>query len=355
MILRRIQDGEFPPHFLYGAAKLGKYGVGVAWHMSRLGLPRWRMMLRNSWRILRCREPFDAIYATHYRGIEPIVMLRALGLYRKPVIVWHHQPVVTPEQRWREALGRIFYRGFDRMIFFSRQLIATSLRSPKARPERVVEGHWGGCLEFYDRIAAQARAEGSPHGFISTGKELRDMPTLVEAFGRTGEPLKLVSARQVGSIDYEKVFAGLDVKPNISVDLTGQLTPFDTARLVARAACVVICCQKSKYTVGLTTLVEALALGKPIITTRNETFPIDVEKEHCGISVPYGDVDAWEKAIRYMASHPAEAARMGMNSRRLALEAYNDEDCAREMAALIRQVVAAHGAAPRRRQAQGKE
>jgi len=339
MILRRMHDGEFPPHFLYGAAKLSGYGVRVVWHSSRLGLPRWRMMIRNSWKILTCREHFDAIYATHYRGIEPIVMLRALGLYRKPIIVWHHQPVITPRQRWREWLGRLFYRGFDRMIFFSRQLIETSLKSPKARRERVMEGHWGGCLRFYDRVKSQALSQGQPHGFVSSGKELRDMPTLVSAFNLTGEPLEIIVARQAGDIDYEKVFASLELAPNIKLDFCDHLAPYEIGLRVARAACVVICCQKSKYTVGLTTLVEALALGKPIIATRNETFPIDIEREHCGITVPYGDSDAWAEAIRYMTDHPDEAARMGMNARRIATEAYNDEACARQVAELIKEVV----------------
>lgn len=333
-----MQDGEFPPHFLYGAAKLGREGIGVVWHESRLGLPRWRMMLRNTWRILRCREHFDAIYATHYRGIEPLVMLRALGLYRKPIIVWHHQPVVTPRQWWREALGRLFYRGFDRMIFFSQALVETSLQSPKARPDRVVEGHWGACLDFYDRVRRQAVQQGEAHGFVSTGKELRDMPTLVHAFNLAGQPLEIIVARRAGDVDYEQVFSRLSLKPNIHLEFCDHLAPYEISLRVAQAACVVICCQKSKYTVGLTTLVEALALGKPIITTRNATFPFDVEKEHCGIAVDYSDVEGWQRAIDYVATHPDEAARMGMNARRLALDTYNDEACARQVAQLIRDV-----------------
>lgn len=338
-ILLRMQDGEFPPHFLYGAAKLGREGIGVVWHESRVGLPRWRMMLRNTWRILRCREKFDAIYATHYRGIEPIVLLRALGLYRKPIIVWHHQPVITPRQWWREQLGRLFYRGFDRMIFFSKALVETSLQSPKARPERVIEGHWGADLDFYDRVKAQSADGGSPIGFVSSGKELRDMPSLVEAFNRTGQELEIIVARRAGDVDYEKVFSRLQLKPNVRVNFCDHLAPYEISLRVAQARCVVICCQKSKYTVGLTTLVEALALGKPIITTRNATFPFDVEAEHCGIAVGYGDVEGWQKAIEFIANNPIEATRMGMNSRRLALERYNDEACARQVAEIIRQAI----------------
>ena len=77
-----MEKGEFPAHFLYGATGLPANGIEVVWHRSRLGLPRWRMMLRNAWLILTSREHFDAVYATHYRGLELIVLLRALRLFR---------------------------------------------------------------------------------------------------------------------------------------------------------------------------------------------------------------------------------------------------------------------------------
>ena len=107
--LRRMRDGEFPSHFLYGACHLGESGIGVVYHRSPArGMSRLRTALLTAWRVLTCRERFDAVYATHYRGLELIVLLRALGLYPKPVVIWHHQPVVRPAEHWREWLGRLF-------------------------------------------------------------------------------------------------------------------------------------------------------------------------------------------------------------------------------------------------------
>lgn len=338
-ILERMKVGEFPPHFLYGATKLPDEGIGVVYHEYCQPMSRWRMMLRNTWRILTCRQHFDAIYATHYRGIEPIIMLRALGLYRKPIVVWHHQPIVTPRQWWREWLGRVFYRGFDRMIFFSRQLIETSLQSRKARRDRMIEGHWGADIAFYDRVLSQVEPSDKPFLFISTGKELRDMPTLVEAFGRTQQHLEIIIARHAGTIDYEAMFRQLQLKPNIHLNFCDGLKPYEISLRVAEAQCVVICCQPSKYTVGLTTLVEALALGKPIITTRNQTFPVDVDREHCGISVPYSDPQAWTEAISYIATHPTEAKQMGIRGRQIALTRYNDQICSKQVADVIKHVL----------------
>ena len=337
-ILRRMGEGEFPPHYLYGASKLPQHGIGVVWHKARLGLPRWRMMLRNAWLVLTCREHYDAVYATHYRGLELIVLLRALGLFRKPVVIWHHQPVITSPSLWREWLGRLFYRGFDRMFFFSQKLIDDSLRAGKASHSRMVLGHWGADLAFYDRVV-QAAAGTVRDGFVSTGKEMRDMPTLVSAFNATGADLDIYVARQTGDVSYERVLGGLPLHRNIRLKYVDRLIPYELSLIVARAGCVAICCQETKYTVGLTTVVEAMAMGLPMICSDNPQIPVDINAERCGIAVPYGDVEAWKRAIDYMQAHPDEAAAMGRRGRRLAETTYNDTRCAAEVAAVLRDAV----------------
>lgn len=63
------------------------------------------------------------------------------------------------------------------------------------------------------------------------------------------------------------------------------------------------------YTVGLTTLVEAFALGIPVICSRNPNFEMDIDKEEIGITVAYDDVEGWINAIHRIADHPEEAQK----------------------------------------------
>ena len=333
MILKKLEKGEFPPHFLYGANKLKDHGIDVVWHKSKLGLPRWKMMLRNAWQIITCREDFDAVYATHYRGIEIIVLLRALGLFHKPIVIWHHQPIITPKSLWRELLGRLFYRGFDHMFFFSQKLIYDSLKSKKARKERMHLGHWG--MDVHERQEEQTKPKNKEFTFISSGKEMRDIPTLIEAFNRTGAQLDVFINRQNGDINYEEILRKLTIKENIRIHFPDKLAPYEISKSVIQSDCVVICCQETNYTVGLTTVVEAMSLGKPIICSRNPQIPIDFDKEGCGISVPYYDVDGWTKAIDYMVAHPQEAEEMGKRGKQLAITTYNDKHCAEEVAEVL--------------------
>ena len=334
-IMREWGEGRFPGHYLYGATQLGDHGIDVVFHRYRpLLLSRWRLILYNTWQILTCREHFDAIYATHYRGIEIIIFLRAIGLFRRPIVIWHHQPMVTAANRLRRSVSRLFYRGIDHMFFFSEKLIGDSLASPNARPERMHLGHWGPDIDFFKRLQREHPA-GRRCGFISTGKERRDMPTLVKAFNDTGAPLS-VYLPESNDISYRRLFDRLDVKDNIQVNFVSGMIPYELSQKVNRASCVVICCKETKYTVGLTTIVEALGLGLPVICSRNPQFPIDVDKEGCGISVPYYDVEGWRQAIAYIMEHPDEAARMGRRAREIAETRYNDTICAREAAEVLR-------------------
>ena len=365
--LRRMAEGEFPSHFLYGACHLADNGIDVVYHRSpKHELSRLKTALYTAWRVLTCRERYDALYATHYKGLELVVLLRALGLFRKPIIVWHHQPIVKSKSRLRELLGRFFYKGFDRLIFFSQKLVDDSLKAPKADPRKLVVGHWGADLAFYDKIKAELKAEqispshpndsqlstlnsqlspshpnNTSPSFIATGKEQRDQPTLIEAFNRTGRHLILyIGINPNPNVPNPNLEAVERCEPadNIDVVKICGLLPYEIAREVAKADCVVICCHRTRYTAGLTTVVEALALGLPVICSRNPQIPVDFDRLGCGISVEYGDVEGWQRAVEYIATHPDEARLMGERGRALAEQMFNDERCAKEVAEWIKQL-----------------
>ncbi len=337
MILRRHAAGEFPAHFLYGALKFKDHGIDVIWHKSRLGLNRLQMMIRNTWRILTCGQKYDALYATHYRGIEPIVFLRALKLYRKPIVLWHHQPIM-PSRSWVKSL---FYKGFDELFFFSQTLINKSITANKFPANHMHLGHWG--MDPVEESVPPATCH-LPLRFISTGKEMRDVKTLIEAFNETGAELELFINKRNGDINYEEIISGLELKPNIHLDYGTSLAPYEISQRVAQADVVCICCQETKYTVGLTTLVEALALGKPVIASRNITYPIDIQAEGIGYLCDYGDSRAWARVIRDImdaraithAGAHATLSTMGQRAKSLAQTTYNDTICATEVATILK-------------------
>ena len=330
------QAGKLPAHLLYGACHLKDEGIGVIFHsIGHQVRRRFSLSLDTAWRVLRHYHEYDAIYATTFRGLEIIVFLRALGLFRKPIICWHHQPIVKAKSKLREAIARVFYHGFDELIFFSQAIIDQSLKSVKAPVGHMHIVHWGPDLAFYDKIQQEAKTSNH-EGFISTGKERRDMPTLVEAFRQTNAPLDIYICRQSNGINYEQLLGSLAKGENTHIHYIQGNKIREMAECVSNSLCAVICCQETNYTVGLTTVVEALALGIPMICSRNPQMPMDIEHEGCGLTVPYGDVNAWVRAIQYIMAHPDEAQQMGLRGRAIAENKYNETICAHEIATILR-------------------
>lgn len=328
----------FPTHFVYGATHLADYGIDVVVPRYRFCGSRLLHMVETAWQVLFARRRFDAVYAPKsYFGLEIVIFLRALRLYRGRIVVWHHRPVITPPRRLRNALGRLFYRGIDHFVFFSEKIMRESIATGKVPPERAHIGHWGPDLDFYDRVLQRVATDGGAdrRTFISTGKERRDMVTLVEAFTRAGAPIDIYTRRDNMGRDYAAILAAMERRDNVRVYFTEGEVQGRLCYNVARSGCVCVCCQETDYTVGLTTVVEALALGLPLICSRNPQIPIDIDGLGCGITVPYYDVDAWVDAIRYIADHPDEAAAMGRRARRIAQQQYNDRLCGREIAELL--------------------
>ncbi|MBR6031166.1 MAG: glycosyltransferase [Bacteroidaceae bacterium] len=349
-IVREWKQGTFPSHFLYGALQLPDYGYEIVWHHQKHTYKRMRDMVVATWKVLTCCKHYDVLYATHTLGIEPIILLRALHLYRHPIVVWHHQPIVEAKNPLRETVARLFYRGMDHMIFFSEKLMQDSLLSPKADSKRMSMVHWGADLEYYNRLkASPVPSKGGVNGeaadsspllgrgrgrlFISTGKELRDYETLLKAFHETGLPLTLYVEKK-----RQAYFESLHPAQNIEIHYGDRPIPHEIALVVAQSHCVCICCQKSNYTVGLTTVVEALALGKPILCTRNPQMPMDIEAEGCGFWIEVGDVEGWKEKLLYIATHPEEAEAMGRRGRALAEQCYNAKQCGKEVAEVMEKV-----------------
>jgi glycosyltransferase involved in cell wall biosynthesis len=82
----------------------------------------------------------------------------------------------------------------------------------------------------------------------------------------------------------------------------------DVARVVA--ACDIFCLPSRNEGMGKV-LVEAMAMGKPIIASSIGGIPDMVRSGENGILVPVGDAAAWAEAIARLCRDPEERRRMG--------------------------------------------
>ncbi len=70
-------------------------------------------------------------------------------------------------------------------------------------------------------------------------------------------------------------------------------------------------------------LFEAMMLGKPVVVARHTHVDQIVEREHCGIVIPYGDFDAIEEALSSFQRDPQLRFVLGENGRQAYEQRYS--------------------------------
>lgn len=89
------------------------------------------------------------------------------------------------------------------------------------------------------------------------------------------------------------------------------------------------------------TVIEGMAVGKPVIGSACGGIPEAIVNGETGIIVPPGDEKALANAISFLASDPACARRMGENGARRVRERFTVETHASQMEALLLQSIPA--------------
>ena len=169
--------------------------------------------------------------------------------------------------------------------------------------------------------------------FISTGREQRDYQVIVSAFSKKNTPLEIYTNKTNYDTHYDYLDEVKDKYENIKIEYV-ERTNNSTVKLAKRTSeclCVVIPIIKENinYCVGLTSLIEAMAMSKPVICTYNPYSPIDIEKE--GIGLVVDDHRTWEEAVNYIYNHREEAIKMGQRGKELAEKFFNIKKCTEQI------------------------
>ena len=140
----------------------------------------------------------------------------------------------------------------------------------------------------------------------AVGLELRDYPTLVEAVRGLDVDVVIAAASPWSKRDDSS--AGVDVPPNVDV---GAYDLFDLRQLYADAAFVVVPLQETDFQAGITTILEAMSMGKAVVCTRTTGQTDTIVDGETGLYVPPGDPGALRAAIERLLDDPAESAAPG--------------------------------------------
>jgi glycosyltransferase involved in cell wall biosynthesis len=149
----------------------------------------------------------------------------------------------------------------------------------------------------------------------AVGQELRDYPTLVAAV--RGLDVDVVVAAASPWSKRADSSAGLDIPPNMEVR---AFDLFDLRQLYGDAAFVVVPLQETDFQAGITTVLEAMSMGKAVVCTRTTGQTDAVVEGENGVYVPPGDGDALRGAVERLLDDPDTAARLGGAGRKWVVE-----------------------------------
>jgi hypothetical protein len=252
------------------------------------------------------RPPKVVLVGSVERTVPWFIGARRLGLLRGAKLIVTNQLHLSPDQ-----LAQV-----DRVIVY-------------ASAQAAALGPKGTFLPLpADGDFEAAHREAAHDGYVfSGGGAGRDFRSLVEAVRGTAIRLRLV------------VFAPHEVgatPENVSVE--GPLPQRQFLARMAGAACVAVPLRSAESPHGQTTLVQALALAKPVVATRSVGIVDYVEDGVEGFLVEQGDVQGYRHALERLLADSALRTRCGERAR-LRADAQDDGAYAVRLTELCEQLL----------------
>ncbi len=166
----------------------------------------------------------------------------------------------------------------------------------------------------------------------SVGLEYRDYPTLIEAV--RGLNVRVVIAAASPWSKQNDTTRGQEIPGNVTVRRFSQ---HELRDVYAASRLVVMPLYPVEFQAGVTTILEAMAMAKPVVCSRTPGQTDVILDGRNGVYVPPGNPAALREAIRNLLDRPDQARELGLTGRRLIAEAMNLEQYARSLNAYIQE------------------
>lgn len=146
----------------------------------------------------------------------------------------------------------------------------------------------------------------------AAGLEWRDYPTLITAV----ETLPELSVRLAAASPWSK-HKDETAERTLPANVEARRYEYrDLRTLYGESSFVVVPLYETDFQAGITTILEAMAMGKAVISTRTTGQTDVITDGENGLTVAPGDVEGWREAINRLRSDEALRHRLGHNARR---------------------------------------
>lgn len=280
-----------------------------------------------AWYAWRRRHRYDVVVTDGEQVGLPLAFLQrwlGSGSARHAMIV---HIVSVPKKAWLVRSTRIA-RSIDRWIVYSSAQAEFVRRRFGVSEDRVVLTSFMVDTEFFAPVPPPT--EGRPT-ICSAGLERRDYPTLVRAVDGLDVEVVIAAAspwsRQPDSSD------GLALPDNVTIE---RLSLHRLRALYARTQFVVMPLVDVDFQAGITTILEAMAMGRAVVCTRTSGQTDTIVDGITGIYVPPYDHRALRDAIVRLLDSPDECRALGSAARRWAVDHAELDRYAERLASVVR-------------------
>ena len=329
-----VKRKEKPDHHLYGINYFYKrgYQVEIVPFQSSALLQKIRRLigkthfpiplgdLDQEWSALRSLKKGDLIFAPCQTQHHALRYLRAAGFVKAPIVCLAHHPLVRGRLAWlKDPVLRFSLRGIDAFPALSQKTanIVNQYSSPDRKSTPIC---WGPDKSFY------SYPKNDQGVIIAAGRTGRDFGTFGLAVSKTNVRAQIICPQSCVTRTFNDFHSNVEIMAGLAeehMDYKQLLEIYAKARALAIPLC------RAESLLGLTSLMDAMGMGLPVIMTKNPCVDlIDIEKEGIGKWVDPGDVDGWREAIQWFADHKEEAKAMGDRARRLVDNGLNSESFA---------------------------
>lgn len=334
-IMKFIHNGgEYPLHHLWCydqlknrdiTAKCIEYNKNSRW--NSVGKKLRIQNLQQQFNLLKRSKEFDVVYAPFIEDVLVIAGLKRIGLFSKPILgipMNRYAPTQKNKlKRWRQKiLRKTYFKGIDSLLFINENLYRSSEKYGPISTKHSYLNAWGVDYAFFDSFLQKQINPPAQNFIYSTGGTGRDFGTLFEAFKKIDFALKVTTKSPLDQQLTRNLPSNIQIDNSIKPGLR-SVGLIRKEYYNALAIAIPLTTDANFSPIGVTVLMEAMAMGKPIISTRNKNFPFDLEKEKIGLYVDYSDTEGWRKCINYLIENQKEAKEMGARAHFLAKTKYN--------------------------------
>jgi glycosyltransferase involved in cell wall biosynthesis len=292
-----------------------EYGVELL-DWSTLGLqPGTRSVARSLKHVAvalpRTRRA-DVIFSDGEHLGLPLALALKVTSSRVPHVMVGHNLLNAYKRR---LLAQVRLRPMDRVIVHSQRQVEAIVRTTTLRPDQLAVIPYGIDTEFWS--TREGAFEAEPDHVVSAGREHRDYATLVDALPAKARLTVADHSPFTPSATRRDPTSWPDSASRVAADY------FHLRQLYEQATIVVVPLIESDMPAGITTLLEAMSMGKPVIVSGTQELQGVVQDRESGLVVAPGDVRAMRAAIEELLEAPDLRAHLGAQARQAAVERFD--------------------------------